>query len=343
MKPKTLILMVVAVTCGLGASYMTSRLLAQRGQETEEKIEVYVATKNLDQGRTIKVPDEDFEKKEFLAGTEPKDAIKSLDQLKGRQLKRSLRKGDWVQPSDLLSESEVGIAYMMAQGYRGIGVRINSASAAGGFASLPLSRVDVISTVRRGSDRESFAQVLLEDVLVLAIDQNLSRDPEGRAMPGAVATLALKPEDVLKIELAKEFGPLTLALRKFNDKGKTDTDRFTVEQMMTKTGPKDDVAEEFINGQPPVASAPSIAAPKVPKGVPVKAADVVVTDDPAHKKFVLHIIEGETHRTADYFFDSKGELIPREAARVDPSAPPLPAPVLSPPRPVDAVTLPPKS
>ena len=31
MKPKTLILMVVAVTCGLGASYMTSRLLAERG------------------------------------------------------------------------------------------------------------------------------------------------------------------------------------------------------------------------------------------------------------------------------------------------------------------------
>ena len=29
MKPKTLILMVVAVTCGLGASYMTSRLLAK--------------------------------------------------------------------------------------------------------------------------------------------------------------------------------------------------------------------------------------------------------------------------------------------------------------------------
>ncbi len=32
MKPKTMILMVVAVVCGLGASYMTSRLLADRSR-----------------------------------------------------------------------------------------------------------------------------------------------------------------------------------------------------------------------------------------------------------------------------------------------------------------------
>ena len=30
MKPKTMILMVVAVVCGLAASYMTSRLLADK-------------------------------------------------------------------------------------------------------------------------------------------------------------------------------------------------------------------------------------------------------------------------------------------------------------------------
>ena len=43
MKPKTLILMVVAVTCGLGASYMTSRLLAERQPEDTEKVKILVA------------------------------------------------------------------------------------------------------------------------------------------------------------------------------------------------------------------------------------------------------------------------------------------------------------
>src|SRR5436305_1695536 len=40
MKPKTLILMVVAVTCGLGASYMTSRLLAERQTDDTDKVAI---------------------------------------------------------------------------------------------------------------------------------------------------------------------------------------------------------------------------------------------------------------------------------------------------------------
>ena len=54
MKPRTMILLIVAVTCGLGASYMTSRLLAERQTEPEDKVKILVAKKNLDQGLTIK-------------------------------------------------------------------------------------------------------------------------------------------------------------------------------------------------------------------------------------------------------------------------------------------------
>ena len=51
MKPKTIILMVVAIVCGLAASYMTSRLLADRSKpEVEEKITVLVASKSLPLG-----------------------------------------------------------------------------------------------------------------------------------------------------------------------------------------------------------------------------------------------------------------------------------------------------
>ena len=48
MKPKTMILMVVAIVCGLGASYMTSRLLAERGEAPaaeQKKVTVLVAKK----------------------------------------------------------------------------------------------------------------------------------------------------------------------------------------------------------------------------------------------------------------------------------------------------------
>ena len=37
MKPKTMILMGLAIVCGLGASYMTSRLLAERNARMTRK------------------------------------------------------------------------------------------------------------------------------------------------------------------------------------------------------------------------------------------------------------------------------------------------------------------
>ena len=46
MKPKTMILMVVAVACGLAASFMTSRYLAGQNRQPaadEEKVKVLVA------------------------------------------------------------------------------------------------------------------------------------------------------------------------------------------------------------------------------------------------------------------------------------------------------------
>ena len=59
MKPKTLILMVVAVGCGLAASYMTSKLLADRRQEApvEEKVDVLTAKIKVPQFTVIKEPD----------------------------------------------------------------------------------------------------------------------------------------------------------------------------------------------------------------------------------------------------------------------------------------------
>lgn len=344
MKPKTLILMVVAVTCGLGASYMTSRLLAQRGQgETEEKINILVASKDLPQGMMIKNPEETFIEKAFLRGTEPKEAVVKFEDLKGKVLKRSMKEGHYVTSDELLNEKDSGIAAMMAQGYRAMGVRVNLESTAGGFATLPLSRVDIISTVRRGSDKDSFSQVLLENVLVLAVDTQIHRDVEGRAMPGNVVTLALKPEDMLKVSIARELGPLSLALRKFNDHAKGDTDKVTVEQIMTKGGQKTDVDEEWtkVAGAPPKQD---VLIPEAPKVAP-KAADIVVAkEETPHKTHRLRIVEGDAEKVTVYRIDDKGEVIRNGAqgeAGLTPPRPVVVAPAPAPEAPAPEVPVPP--
>lgn len=102
MKSKTVILMVVAVACGLAASYMTIKAIAERGNQTEvEKVSVLVARKNLSLGILIHEPEKLFEEKQFIAGMEPKKAIRYLDELKDRRLNKPLSAEQFVTADDL--------------------------------------------------------------------------------------------------------------------------------------------------------------------------------------------------------------------------------------------------
>ena len=85
MKPKTMILMGLAITCGLGASYMTSRLLADRAPAEDEKVRIIVAKRTLSVGERLSKPEEMFEFKDVAKDSEPPDAIKDFDgKLKGK-------------------------------------------------------------------------------------------------------------------------------------------------------------------------------------------------------------------------------------------------------------------
>lgn len=332
MKPKTMILMVVAVTCGLGASYMTSRLLAERSHEQDTpKVAVLVAQKNLDLGMTVKNPQELFHEKLFTQGEEPKNGIRNYDEIKGRILRRALRQGDWVSMEDFLSDKDPGMGGWLPQGYRAVGLRVNIESIAGGFASLPHSRVDIISTVRRGDDRSSYSQVLLENVLVLAADQNPIRDDSGRAMPANVVTVALKPKDSLKVHLAKEMGPLSLVLRKINDTSKSEVGKITVEQINTRAGGRS--SEIVEGGSEGTETSPVTGLPPLPKTQPkvVAQAPVVEKEDPSGVLHRLRIIEGDKERSTDYLLDEEGNVINQEVQRTD--LPPVPRPAAQAPRP----------
>ena len=101
MKPKTMILMGLAIVCGLGASYMTSRLLAERSAPEEEKVAILVAKRHVSVGERILKPDEMFEIKLVSKESEPPDAIKDMDALKGKNMKQGRNKGDHITAANL--------------------------------------------------------------------------------------------------------------------------------------------------------------------------------------------------------------------------------------------------
>jgi pilus assembly protein CpaB len=353
MKPKTLILMVIAIVCGLGASYMTSRLLAERGSGDQdvEKVTVLVAKRHLDMATAFKNPKDLLESQEFLKGKEPKNAVTSYDQVKSKFLKRPLRKGDFLTPEDLSDDVAV---IPLAPGMRAVGLRVNSEAIAGGFASLPGSRVDIISTVRRPSDDDSHSRVLLENVLVLAADQMKDR-PDG-AVLASVVTVALNPEDTLRVTLAKDLGPLTLVLRNPLDTSHAEKDRINITQVLRS--PHDKVDTNEGKGGPgfeePTAGSGVAAVPTIPgagtKGAKAvaKAGPAPLKEDPVVRKHVVTVVEGDHTRKVVFVLSDNGEVSQEEVTEVGasssadtgsgaaPTAPPGPSPI----RPGVPVTVP---
>jgi Flp pilus assembly protein CpaB len=217
MKPKAYIFAGLAIVCGLGASYMTSRLLAERTTEDAEKIEILVAKRQLNVGERIVRPDDMFEMKAVLKENEPPDAIKDFEAVKGKIMKQGRNKGDHVTASNLYDKDLLDIP----EGHQAVGLAVNLATTAHGLATLPGSRVNLILTVRGNDPRSSSARVLLQNVLVLAADGRTNREGgEGAMAPASVVTFALTQKDALKVSLAKELGILSLSLRKLNAESK---------------------------------------------------------------------------------------------------------------------------
>lgn len=296
MKPKTLILMGLAVTCGLGASYMTSQLLAERQPPEVEKVEILVAKRNLNVAEPIKKPEDLFEKKLVAVDQEPKDAIKDFDVLKNKIMKQHLRKGDHVTLSELYGDTDV---LPIPEGHKAVGLRVTLDTTVAGFATLPHSRVNIIQTVRRQNEKDTYVQVLLEDVLVLAADTQVDRN-QGIAAPASVVTFALKDEDVLRVTLAKHLGELSLSLRKPNDPSRSPVQSMTASEI----GPKRK-REAQAEAPPPEPSPPA----------PVKVAEEpkVVDEGPKGTQHVLNIINGTQQHSTRFLRTEDGQNLEQDS------------------------------
>src|SRR5260370_30977679 len=166
MKPKTMILMVVAVGCGLAASYMTSKLLADRNQtKEEEKVKVLVAKAKVPRFTVLKEPEKFFEVRELAKGSAPRSFFTDLNEVKGKRVNKEIKVDVHISDEDV--QAAFSNLPIPEGGYVGLGVTVNAASTVGYFVS-PGDKVDVILT-QRGPNPSS--QTILREVLVLAVGQ----------------------------------------------------------------------------------------------------------------------------------------------------------------------------
>jgi len=217
MKPKTLILLVVAIGCGLVAAFLASQATG-KGQVTT--VPIVVTKAEVRQGTFVTDSNVDnlFELKEWTREAVPPNTVTDIKELKKKLVQRTLDPGAPVNKRDV-ADSE-GLAKTLSTGQRAVTLQVTINSAVAGFI-LPGSHVDLIANMPDPKEPQKImSKIFLQNVLVLAVNTEDSKPENSKVMqqPGLV-TLALSPEDAEKaIRVAKDGVPYMVMRRPDDEK-----------------------------------------------------------------------------------------------------------------------------
>jgi pilus assembly protein CpaB len=157
-----------------------------------------------------------------------------------------------------------GLSALIDPGMRAVAVRVDDVRGVAGFVT-PGDRVDVVLTRKedRGGASGSYADVLLQDVKVLGVDQ-IANASEEKASVAKAVTLEVTTEQAQKLVLAQGVGTLALVLRKAGAAASVVTRRVTSLDLGEGEVAS---AETKVPEQDPVpASAPQSATVRVLRG-----------------------------------------------------------------------------
>jgi pilus assembly protein CpaB len=293
MRPKTIILLVLALGCGLVASIGISQVL-QRNQDAapaEETSPVWVAMADIKNGDLLSAQNLKLEQwpKEKI----PHGALTKLEDIDGKRTRAAIYQGEVV----LEKKLRPGESYSarVPNGFRLYTVQADPVSSHGGLLQ-PGDRVDVMVFVAKGNGiLEAGTKTVLQDIKVFAVNDQVGPSDEKTAesITARTVTLLMTPSQAEKCALAAEVGKIRLVMRGPNDKDevnpagtplsalftseKTDRD---VENMDRAPKPKGSGLTAMLN-QAMGGSQPSASGSQ-----PVAAAP---TDD---QSFTMQVIKG---------------------------------------------------
>lgn len=225
----------VAVAAAGGAGYVAKNMSPPPQQVIVESgpqepavplAEVLVLAKDLPMGAAIENelawqawPAEATNENFILRSQEPE----ALETLRGSVARLAMYEGEPLRRSKLIGQGQSFMSSILPSGMRAIATQIAADTAAGGFI-LPNDYVDVIMTRRAegqgpGAGAGFTTETILKNIRVLAIDQAIQEDEEGRKVKvGETATLELTPQQAEIITVAQQMADrLTLALRSVAD------------------------------------------------------------------------------------------------------------------------------
>jgi pilus assembly protein CpaB len=210
-------IILAAVILGLIAIYLIWNLERKREMQAKKYwTQVVVAVQDIPARSKITremVTLTSYPKELIAAG-----AITDPKQVEGRLTLTRIRTKDQIRSSDLAGEGQNnGLVYEIPTGMRAIAIQAGEVMAVG-TAVKPGDRVDILATYTDPNTRQETTQMILQNVLVLAVNKGETDSQSKGGGANSSMTLAVKPEEAELLTAADRAGALRVALRGVQDK-----------------------------------------------------------------------------------------------------------------------------
>jgi len=216
MRKNSVIILFVAILMGGAAAYLARTVLHSQMNAAvalPPPGHIVIAAEPLAYGAAVTA--ENVSEVPWYTNTLPEGAFATKDDLLGggrRIVLSPLKRGEPVLHSKVTGPGQrASLAMQLEEGKRAVTVQVDDVRGVAGFV-LPGDFVDIIMIADEvSSKRQSYSDILLEHVKVLAIDQ-IAGEVEGKPTVARAVTLEVTKEQAQKILLATNVGKLSLAL-----------------------------------------------------------------------------------------------------------------------------------
>jgi pilus assembly protein CpaB len=219
MRPKTLILLLLALGCGLVASIGISQVINRNRESAPVETEaILVALKDIKVNELL--DDKNLRIEEWPKEKIPADAVRTLKDADHQRAGTKIFAGEPIRKAKFAVDQR---QEEIPKGFRVVGVPVDAASAAGNLLQ-PGDRVDVVFSAKPdgpGGQKQHVAKTILQNIKVFAVNEQwrpAQGDKSDEVITAKTVSLLLTPAQAEVLALANEMGGhIRLALRNNED------------------------------------------------------------------------------------------------------------------------------
>jgi len=251
MRPKSIILLLLALGCGLVASIGISQVMENRKNQggSGDMVPILVAVADIN--ATDKFTPENVKIEEWPKDKVRTGALTRYEDLEGKHTRSKIYLGEPILAGMVIGDNERDSApQYIPKGYVVCAVRVDPVSASGSLIR-PGDRVNVLVYVTKNTNvgiKDTRTQTILQDISVFAVDTLYVGQPGSNADSTTAAktvSLLVTLSQAEELTMASEMGTIRLVLRSAGDTVHVDTGGVTPNKIFGNPESGDQDAEHI--------------------------------------------------------------------------------------------------